>query len=204
MFAKLHFFLDISKFFYTFAANYLRLRLMEHIYTLEFFNNFLFVMALVGLVVFITLFFVDAGYGKMRTEKWGPAINNKVGWFLMEAPVFVVMLYLWAISEVRWQAPYWAFFLIFQFHYFQRSFVFLLVEGQFEDAGYYYGLECIMESYQRLRTGLLAFPSGSYVQTLWRRMVYDVAVRPWLGIVYYRMDYQYAFRLCHSSFASPR
>lgn len=130
MFAKLHFFLDISKFFYTFAANYLRLRLMEHIYTLEFFNNFLFVMALVGLVVFITLFFVDAGYGKMRTEKWGPAINNKVGWFLMEAPVFVVMLYLWAISEVRWQAPYWAFFLIFQFHYFQRSFVFpFLLKG---------------------------------------------------------------------------
>ena len=103
---------------------------MENIYSLEFFNNFLFIMALVGAIVFVALFFVDAGYGKMRTEKWGPAINNKVGWFLMEAPVFVVMCYLWAISEHRFQSPLWDFFLIFQFHYFQRSFVFpFLLKG---------------------------------------------------------------------------
>ena len=103
---------------------------MENIYSLEFFNNFLFIMALVGAIVFVALYFVDAGYGKMRTEKWGPAINNKVGWFLMEAPVFVVMCYLWAISEHRFQSPLWAFFLIFQFHYFQRSFVFpFLLKG---------------------------------------------------------------------------
>ena len=62
---------------------------------LNTFYNFLFIMSLIGLVVFISLYFVDAGYGKMRTEKWGPAINNKVGWFLMEAPVFIVLLYLW-------------------------------------------------------------------------------------------------------------
>ncbi len=98
--------------------------------TLDAFYNFLFILALVGLVVFITLFFVDAGYGKMRTEKWGPAINNKVGWFLMEMPVFVVMMYLWAISPVRMEIPYLLFFLIFEFHYFQRSFVFpFLMKG---------------------------------------------------------------------------
>lgn len=98
--------------------------------TLDSFYNFLFIMALVGLVVFIALFFVDAGYGKMRTEKWGPAINNKVGWFLMEMPVFIVMMYLWAISPVRMEIPYLIFFLIFEFHYFQRSFVFpFLMKG---------------------------------------------------------------------------
>ena len=69
--------------------------------TLDSFYNFLFVLSLIGLVVFVALYFVDAGYGKMRTEKWGPAINNKVGWCLMEMPVFVVMLYLWGISEVK-------------------------------------------------------------------------------------------------------
>ncbi|MCQ2331307.1 MAG: 3-oxo-5-alpha-steroid 4-dehydrogenase, partial [Paludibacteraceae bacterium] len=87
-------------------------------------------MALVCVVIFISLYFVDAGYGKMRTEKWGPAINNKVGWFLMEAPVFVVMLYLWAVSDVKWQIPYVIFLLIFEFHYFQRSFIFpFLLKG---------------------------------------------------------------------------
>ncbi|MCQ2345182.1 MAG: DUF1295 domain-containing protein [Paludibacteraceae bacterium] len=109
---------------------------MEHIYTLSFFYNTLFVMALIGLVVFVALYFVDAGYGKMRTEKWGPAINNKVGWFLMEAPVFLVVLYLWstaaanpALAVVK-QAPYWIFLLIFELHYFQRSFIFpFLLKG---------------------------------------------------------------------------
>jgi len=97
---------------------------MENFYTLEFFNNFLFLMSIVCVVIFVSLYFVDAGYGKMRTERWGPAINNKVGWFLMEAPVFVVMLYLWAISDVKLQMPYLVFLFIFEFHYFQRSFVF--------------------------------------------------------------------------------
>ena len=94
--------------------------------------NFLFVMALIGLVVFITLYFVDAGYGKMRSEKWGPAISNKIGWFLMEMPVFLVVLYMWAVSpyqQVR-SLPYIAFLLIFEFHYFQRSFIFpFLMKG---------------------------------------------------------------------------
>lgn len=97
---------------------------MEHIYTLEFFNNFLFVMAIVCVVIFVALYFVDAGYGKMRSEKWGPAINNKIGWCLMEAPVFVILLYLWALSEVKFAIPYLIFMLIFEFHYFQRSFIF--------------------------------------------------------------------------------
>ncbi len=97
---------------------------MEHLNSIEFFYNFLFIMALVGFVVFVSLYFVDAGYGKMRTEKWGPAINNKVGWFLMEVPVFIAMLYLWGISPVRGRIPYLLFFLIFEMHYFQRSFIF--------------------------------------------------------------------------------
>lgn len=104
---------------------------MEQFASLDFFNNFLFVMALVGLVVFVTLFFVDAGYGKMRSEKWGPAIPNKIGWMLMEAPVFIVVLYLWGLSNVRFQLPYLIFMLVFEFHYFQRSFIFpLMLKGQ--------------------------------------------------------------------------
>ena len=104
--------------------------LMTEISTLDSFYNFLFILSLIGLVVFIALYFVDAGYGKMRTEKWGPAINNKVGWCLMEMPVFFVMLYLWAQSNVKFEMPYLIFFLIFQFHYFQRSFIFpFLLKG---------------------------------------------------------------------------
>ena len=116
-------------------ARYLCEMLMEQfIYSdLSSFYNFLFIVALIGLVIFVTLYYVDAGYGKMRSEKWVPAINNKIGWFLMEMPVFLIVLYLWAISPytVTRRAPYWVFLLIFEFHYFQRSFIFpFLLKGK--------------------------------------------------------------------------
>ena len=100
------------------------------------FGDLLFIMFLVGLVVFVSLYFVDAGYGKMRSEKWGPAMNNKAGWLLMECPVFIVMLYEYFKSlplygGVTANAPYWLFLLIFEFHYFQRSFIFpFLLKGK--------------------------------------------------------------------------
>lgn len=90
---------------------------------MENFYDLCYLMIIVGLVVWIALYFVDAGYGKMVSDKWGPAINNKIGWMLMECPVFLVMLFFWAKSPVRFQWPYLVMFLLFQLHYFHRSFV---------------------------------------------------------------------------------
>lgn len=95
------------------------------------FNLFLLVMSAIALVVFVCLYFVKAGYGIFRTSSWGPAISNKVAWVLMEAPVFLMMCYLWAASERRTEVTACMFFFLFQLHYFQRSFVFpLLMKGK--------------------------------------------------------------------------
>ena len=88
------------------------------------FYIFLIVMAVVALAVFVSLFFVDAGYGKFYDKKWGPAVNNKLGWVLMEAPVFIAMLVLWLCSDRRDDLVRLAFLFLFELHYFQRSFVF--------------------------------------------------------------------------------
>lgn len=89
------------------------------------FDLLLLIMAVIALIVFVSLYFVDAGYGKMISKKWGPAINNKVAWVLMECPVFFVLLYFWLESGDRQFAlPYMLFFLFFELHYFQRSFIF--------------------------------------------------------------------------------
>lgn len=95
------------------------------------FDLFLWIMSATALFVFIALYFVKAGYGMFRTSQWGWAINNKVAWVLMEAPVFVVMFVLWARSGVRFALPQYVFFLLFQLHYLQRSFVFpFLMKGK--------------------------------------------------------------------------
>lgn len=82
------------------------------------------VMTGIAVVVFVSLFFVDAGYGKFYDKKWGPAINNKLGWVLMEAPVFFAMLVLWLCSDRRDDLVRMAFLFLFELHYIQRSFVF--------------------------------------------------------------------------------
>ena len=90
------------------------------------FNLFLIVMAAVAVVVFVSLYFVDAGYGKFYNPKWGPSVDNHWGWFLMEAPVFIVMLGLWWYSDRRNDTVRVAFLLLFELHYFHRSFLFPL------------------------------------------------------------------------------
>lgn len=92
--------------------------------TLHHFYIFLIVMAVIALAVCVSLFFVDAGYGKFYDKKWGPAVNNKLGWVLMEAPVFITMLVLWLCSDRRQDLVRLAFLFLFELHYFHRSFIF--------------------------------------------------------------------------------
>lgn len=94
------------------------------------FQLFLWVMSAVAFFVFIALYYVKAGYGMFRTPSWGISVNNKLAWVLMEAPVFIIMFWLWGRSGVGFSLPVYFFFLIFQLHYLQRAFVFpLLLKG---------------------------------------------------------------------------
>lgn len=98
--------------------------------TAETYNIFLIVMAVLAVVVFVCLYFVDAGYGKFYTRKWGPTINNRIGWVLMECPVFFLMIALWLASDRVADLTRVVMLLIFEIHYFQRSFIFpLLIRG---------------------------------------------------------------------------
>lgn len=98
---------------------------------INIFNTLIISMAVLGLIVFISLYFVTAGYGKFATKKWGPAVNNKVGWVIMESPVFLFMLILWLLSPNKGNTVTTLFFLFFELHYFQRSFIFpLLLKGK--------------------------------------------------------------------------
>ena len=83
-------------------------------------------MAILAVVVFFCLYHVDAGYGKFYAPKWGPSLDNRLGWILMEAPVFIAMLLLWWFSARRADPVRVVFLLLFELHYFHRSFIFPL------------------------------------------------------------------------------
>ncbi len=94
------------------------------------FNVFLFAMIFIAIFVLVTLFVVPAGYGQMIAKKWGKSINNKPGWVLMEIPVLIVFWLFWALSPRQLDPVPFAFFLLFNLHYCQRTFIFpALIRG---------------------------------------------------------------------------
>ena len=60
----------------------------------EMFYKIISVMFGIAGLVFATLFFVDAGYGKLtkNSQFWGITIPNKIGWVIMEAPSFLISI----------------------------------------------------------------------------------------------------------------
>ncbi len=104
---------------------------MESIFSPEVFNTVLGVMIALAAVVFFALHRITAGYGMMYDRKWGPALNNRVGWVVMEAPVFFAMLLLWLLSPRRSEVAPAVMTCLFLYHYFQRSFIFpMLIKGR--------------------------------------------------------------------------
>lgn len=95
------------------------------------FTIFLIIMTAIAAIVFVTLYFVEAGYGMLFDKKWGAPIPNKIAWVCMEAPVFIVMLIFWSGSERQFETAPLLFFLFFELHYLQRAFIFpLLIKGK--------------------------------------------------------------------------
>ena len=98
---------------------------------LQYFNIFLLTMTITAMIVFVALYFVTAGYGVFYNKKWGPTVPNKIGWVLMESPVFIVMILLCVFSERSTNLVCLIFLILFEIHYFQRSFVFpFLIRGK--------------------------------------------------------------------------
>ena len=94
--------------------------MFSELVSLECYNNFLIIMAVVALIVFIALYFVEAGYGYLFNPKFGFPLPNKVAWVLMECPVFFAMAALWWMSDYGFETAPLILFLIFELHYFQR------------------------------------------------------------------------------------
>jgi 3-oxo-5-alpha-steroid 4-dehydrogenase 1 len=97
----------------------------------EIYNTTLIVMAIIAVIVYIALQYFKAGYGYLRTSKWGPAIPNRPAWILMECPVFLVMIAIMVRNWNNTNAVTISMATLFLIHYFQRSFIFpLLIKGK--------------------------------------------------------------------------
>jgi 3-oxo-5-alpha-steroid 4-dehydrogenase 1 len=86
----------------------------------------LFPWAGVAILVFLTLQWVSAPYGRHTRGGWGLMIDNRVGWIAMEAVSPLVLFYFfWQGSQPK-TVVLWFFVGLWLLHYFNRSIVFPL------------------------------------------------------------------------------
>ena len=78
-------------------------------------------------VTFVVLFFVPAPYGRHRRAGWGPEIDARIGWALMESPSIWLFALVYFRGEAAWQSAPLALFSLWQIHYVQRTLVFPLL-----------------------------------------------------------------------------
>ncbi len=91
---------------------------------IEQYNTLLWAMSLLAGVVFVALYFVEAGYGYLFNPKYGRPIPNRIGWMVMESPVLIALALLWWFSERQTEVVPLLLISLFSIHYIQRSFIF--------------------------------------------------------------------------------
>lgn len=80
----------------------------------------------IAVAVHITMFFVTAPFGRHTTTKWGPMVDNKLGWFIMELPSLSIMLYFLIYGSYSFQSYVWILFSLWIFHYMNRTLIYPL------------------------------------------------------------------------------
>lgn len=77
-----------------------------------------------ALLMFLILIFISAPYGKQERDGWGPGINMRLGWFILELPAFAAMFWFYWQGEHRFDPAPLILFLLWQLHYFHRTFIY--------------------------------------------------------------------------------
>ncbi|MFO1347129.1 MAG: DUF1295 domain-containing protein [Pseudomonadales bacterium] len=88
------------------------------------YNFLLLCVFAASLLAFFILMFISAPYGKQEREGWGPGVNMRFGWFILELPAFAGMLYFYWVGEHTLAVAPLMLFALFQIHYFHRTFIY--------------------------------------------------------------------------------
>ncbi len=92
----------------------------------SFLNWFMGAWLVLAAIVFLSLFFVPAPYGRHGRGGWGPTLPARLAWMLMEAPAPLGFLAFFLLGERGFDPASVAFLVLWQVHYVNRTFVYPL------------------------------------------------------------------------------
>ncbi len=94
--------------------------------THELYNIYAWIWIAIAVVTFIALLKITAPYGRHTKSTWGPLIDNKLGWFIMEFFVLVVLgFFIWTGTNTQTTVNF-IIIGLFALHYINRSIIFPL------------------------------------------------------------------------------
>lgn len=92
---------------------------------MDIFKLIIYFWATLSLFIFILLLRIPAPYGRHVKKGWGPILQNRVGWILMESPSFFIPLGFLTIFYKRVSSPITLLFMsLWIVHYTYRSFIY--------------------------------------------------------------------------------
>jgi len=91
---------------------------------LTFYHWLVIAWMAVAVCTFVALFFITAPYGRFTRKGWGPQMNPRWGWILMETPVLIGMLVLYGISDRKANPVYIVLILFWVAHYVHRALIY--------------------------------------------------------------------------------
>ena len=88
------------------------------------FRLFLYLWIVLAMIIFFLLLRIAAPYGRHASAKWGPSLNNRYGWAIMELTVLIVLFFMIYPYRDSVSIPSWIMLGLFCFHYVNRSVIF--------------------------------------------------------------------------------
>jgi 3-oxo-5-alpha-steroid 4-dehydrogenase 1 len=80
----------------------------------------------IAAVIFISLFFVVAPYGRHATRSWGRTISSRWGWITMEAISPLIFALCYVLGPDRTSLPEIVFLILWEAHYIHRAYIYPL------------------------------------------------------------------------------
>lgn len=90
----------------------------------EQYTVFTWIWIALAAAVFVLLLFITAPYGRHTKRTWGPLINNKLGWFIMEFFLLVILFYFIFTGENEQSIVNMIIIGLITLHYVDRSLIF--------------------------------------------------------------------------------
>lgn len=94
------------------------------IISFSLYKTIIFFWISIAVLMFFILRRITAPYGRYASTKWGPLIDNHLGWLLMELPALIIMGYFFIANLERETYVIPVMIGLFCLHYFNRTFIF--------------------------------------------------------------------------------